>query len=644
MLSNEKLHLTKAILIFAFAAFWTCTIQAQRNNRFRTPVRDTLHGVTDTPAHKKDTLHGMDSLRIKAAMAAQKKHDSLAAVQATPERLRLNIIINDGKLKDGFKMPSYQKKFASSAERDKQVRQVLFSIYDEAYLAASPDSLVQDSNLLTAYITIGNKYEWTWLRKGNVDQEPLTVAGFHAKLFSDKPLYYKKALKMMNKILTWYENEGFPFAQLKLDSIDFTGNRLSAVLKVNKERIEKIDSIEVSGNLKLAPRYLYGYLGIKPGDLYNEAKVDAISRRLKAVPFLYETKPMQVIFVQSKVRILLFLGKKSANQFNGIVGILPNQSTGGIILTGDVNLQLTNSFHEAEELGFHWQHIEPLTQSLSLHFGYPYLFRTPLGLNIDGNLFKQDSTYLQLDTKIGLKYLMTGGNYWEAYYENISTIAITNSGSQSATVLPPYANSSMGLYGLMFMQNKLDYPYNPRRGYYVLANASAGIKTITVDPALNPSLYEGLNINSTVYKASLQAEYYIPFTLRSAFKLEVQGATLNAPSLLVSDLFRIGGFTVMRGFDEQSIYASSYSVGTIEFHYLLEQNSFLFLFFDQGWCRETLPSAIQYFNDTPMGFGAGMDFQTKAGIFSIAYAVGKAANIPLNFNYGKINFGITNNF
>jgi len=59
---------------------------------------------------------------------------------------------------------------------------------------------------------------------------------------------------------------------------------------------------------------------------------------------------------------------------------------------------------------------------------------------------------------------------------------------------------------------------------------------------------------------------------------------------------------------------------------------------------KTLASSIQYFNDTPSGFGAGMDFQTKAGIFSLSYAIGNSIGNPFNFGTGKINFGIVDYF
>jgi outer membrane protein assembly factor BamA len=555
----------------------------------------------------------------------------------------LNIVVKDTGDK-AFHLPDYQKKFDNVAQRSHEMQKVLFSLYDNAYLSASFDSTIEDTSQITAYIYHGRQYEWAYLNKGNVDEEVLSQLGFREKVYLHKQFFYKDALILMDRVVSFYEDHGYPFAQIHLDSIKLQSNTVAAVLAVQKKQLIKIDSVEVKGTLKISDQYIYGYLGIRPGDLYNESKIRAISARLKALPFLMEAKPTQVIFVKGKAIVYLYLSRKSANQFNGIIGILPDPA-GKITITGDINLQLQNSFHRAEEIGFHWQHLQPLTENLMLHFSYPYLFKTPFGFDEDFKLFKQDTTYLQTDEKIGIKYLMTGGNYWKVYYENItSSLLSTSTLVYQTTGLPPYADNVTQLYGIEFKAVNLDYIYNPRSGYELLVNAAAGTKTISKNPKLDPAIYEGLQLNSDEYRASINGSYYIPLSVRSALKLQAQGGYINAPSLLVNDLYRIGGFQVLRGFDEQSIYTSAYSVGTIEFHYLLEQNSFMFVFYDQGWCTETLASTISYFNDTPFGFGAGMNFQTKAGIFSISYAVGKDLSNPINFGQGKISFGLVNNF
>ena len=48
--------------------------------------------------------------------------------------------------------------------------------------------------------------------------------------------------------------------------------------------------------------------------------------------------------------------------------------------------------------------------------------------------------------------------------------------------------------------------------------------------------------------------------------------------------------------------------------------------------------------DRPFGFGSGMSFETKAGIFSITYALGKQFDNPIKFSSAKIHFGFVNFF
>jgi len=98
----------------------------------------------------------------------------------------------------------------------------------------------------------------------------------------------------------------------------------------------------------------------------------------------------------------------------------------------------------------------------------------------------------------------------------------------------------------------------------------------------------------------------------------------------------------LRGFDEESIYASSFSILTLEYRFILEQNSYLYVFGDGAWYENNEVS--RYIQDTPFGFGAGISFETKAGIFSINYALGKQFSNPIELRSGKIHFGIVNYF
>lgn len=142
--------------------------------------------------------------------------------------------------------------------------------------------------------------------------------------------------------------------------------------------------------------------------------------------------------------------------------------------------------------------------------------------------------------------------------------------------------------------------------------------------------------------AEYTIDFYFSLAKRIVLNAGSKGAYLQAPEIFTNELFRFGGLKTLRGFDEESIYASQYYIGKAEFRYLLEQNSFLFIFINGAWYENK--SRDIYIHDTPAGVGAGITFQTRLGIFSLNYALGRQFGNPILFRSAKVHFGIVNYF
>ena len=210
---------------------------------------------------------------------------------------------------------------------------------------------------------------------------------------------------MNKKILKNCENKGFPFASVSFDSIEINNQQFSASLSVDKNRFITIDSIIIKGSSAVAPVYLYNYIGIFPGDLYNETQIRRISSRLLELPFVKEAKQSQVLFLDKETKLYLFLENKKASQFDGVLGILPDENKSGKInFIGEVHLKLQNSLKRGEIIELNWKTLPAQTQDLKVHALYPFLFNTPFG--IDGNLaiYKKDSTYIDVTKNLGIQY------------------------------------------------------------------------------------------------------------------------------------------------------------------------------------------------------------------------------------------------
>lgn len=537
---------------------------------------------------------------------------------------------------------NYKKVFASKTEREKELRNMLFTCFDKAYLTASYDSLIEDTLTLKAYLTFGSQYKWAQLKRGNVDEGILSEIGYREKLYNNQPIYFKSVKHIQEKLITYYENNGYPFATVMLDSILISDETISAQLKLTKHSEEKIDSIIIKGTAKISPVYLYNYLGIKPGNLYNESQLKKVNTRLAEIPFIRSSKPAIIQFTDNFNKLILYLEKKTSSQFNGIIGILPDNKTGKITFTGDVSLKLQNGLGRGELIDLNWRRLQTQTQDLKLRLVYPFLLRSPFGLDYNFKLYKKDTTFLDINQNIGLQYIFIGGNYFKIFYNNKTSTLLSTKGLEYSTTLPLNADIQNNMYGIGLKYEKLDYRLNPRKGFSILGNTSAGKKVIKKNSKLNPLVYEGLKLNSTQYNADLEASIFIPTMDRSTVKIGLQSAFLYGETIFQNELLRIGGLKTLRGFDEESIYASAFSILTIEYRYILEQNSYLYVFGDGAYYEKN--NVKEFVHDTPVGFGAGISFETKAGIFSISYALGKQFDNPIQLRSGKIHFGIVNYF
>lgn len=550
---------------------------------------------------------------------------------------RLEIVENPDS--DVLKKTKYEKSFSTITDREKEIRTVLISLWNRGYLTAHTDSIRQDSVLQKVYINPGQEYKWASLAPGNVEDEILNFAGYRKRNFRNNTFKVKEVARIQERILVWCENNGYPFASVRLDSVLFEDHgRISASLYLDKNRFTKIDSVIVKGDLKTSEAFLYSYIGISPGDPYDESKITALSPRLRELPFAREVKPFTILFTEKYTKLTLYLDKKKAGQFDGIVGILPDNATGKVLFTGDVRLKLQNSLRRGELIELNWRRLQTQTQDLKARIAYPYLFRTPAGIDYNIKLYRRDTSFLHVQQQFGLQYIFSGNTGIRAFVKNTTSSLLSTTGLEFQTTLPSTADISSTSYGLGFHIERLDYRFNPRKGFTADFYWDIGTRTIRKNAGLNPVVYDGLKLKTTQYSSGLVADKFWPIGKRSTIKTGVQSAWIfNSGFLLRNELFRIGGLATLRGFDEESIFASSYAIGTIEYRFLLEENSWFFAFTDFCWYENSSKDAWD--TDTPYGFGTGVTFETKAGIFALTYALGSRYGQPIQFRSGKIHVG-----
>lgn len=539
-----------------------------------------------------------------------------------------------------FKYIKYKPQHKTIKELNKALNVILNDLRQQGYLLADVDSLSGDSLHKTAHLRIGEKFKWAYLKKGNAEMDVLSRLGYSEKLYTNKPFSYSQTARFIEKTIAHYENNGYPFVTLKLDSVTINENVVSAVLNVEKNKLIKIDSIIVKGDAKINKTFLYRYLGIKPMMPYNEAAFRSVSKKIKQLSFLAEQRGQELRFYEKQNKLYLFLNKRNASQFDGIIGILPD-NTGKTIFTGDIKIKLVNNiFRAGETFDLNWRRLQTQTQDFKARVIYPYLLGTPIGTDYAIKIYKKDTSFIDVNNNIGLQYYFSGLNNLKVFYKQRNANILSANGLAFITALPDYADITTQSYGLGLVFEKSDYKFNPHRGFFINISAQTGNKVIKKNPKINDAVYTNLLLKSTQYQTEGDIHAYIQIKGNSVLHLAAQyGGVFGDAPVFKNELFRIGGLRTLRGFDEESIYASTFVIPTIEYRFLFNQNSNILLFAEGAWYENN--GATSYINDTPYSIGAGINFDTKAGIFSLNYALGSQKGNPIDIRAGKIHFGLT---
>lgn len=567
----------------------------------------------------------------------------LAFIQhAAAQKIFLSVIANDDDKKIIGKY-SLKKSFSDTLELHSALNDLLSALREDGYLTSSVDSLQKSGDTVNAYATAGKKIQLLEIRPGNVSSEILQQTGYKRRNYKSKIFSNKDISRLTDNIIGFCEDNGYPFASVRLDSLQISDSSFSASLNLKKYNRIIIDSIVMRGKAKLSKKYLYRYIDINPGDLYDESKVSVIPKKMKELLFIKEIKPFNIIFTDTKAKIVIYADKKKNSHFDGVLGVLPNnQTTGKLLLTGDVNLSLVNAFFRGESMDLSWRKLQQNTQDMKISLIYPYFLNTPFGIDAKFTLYKNDTLYINLLKNLGVRYMFTGTDYLKAFVENQTSSLLSPAAYKNATTLPQYADVNINMYGLEYKMQRLDYIYSPRSGIDIKFSGSAGNKHIKKIDSLNPELYDNIDLNTAQYKVYGNIAGYIPVFKRSTIRIAVEGASVEGSNLFANELYRIGGLKSLRGFDEESITASFYDILTAEYRFLFEQNSYLFAFWNGAYYESR--SVGNFTHDTPYGFGAGICFETKAGIFSLTYALGKQFNNPIYFKSAKIHFGLVSYF
>jgi outer membrane protein assembly factor BamA len=530
---------------------------------------------------------------------------------------------------------------------------------NKGFTAASIDSLQFDSAAAFLQLYIGERFTWSVIRTREADAGVLSAAGWNPKKLIGKPATLEQFQLEELQLLNYLEDNGYPFAKISLDSVAIDQGAIHAVLDIEKGPLYKIDSIRINGTAKISVEFMERYLGIPEGSIYKKDRLLMISRRIMELPFVQEERQWSITMLGTGSILNLYLKPKRSSQIDVLVGLLPNNDqlqSGKLLVTGEATVVLRNPFGNGESMSLDWQQLQQNSPRLNIAYQQPYLFHTPYGVNFAFSLYKKDSSYINTDGILGVQFSTSVNKKASVFFESAGCTVLNIDTAQiiATRQLPEVADISSLSLGATFEFNNTNYRFNAIRGNEFYFIGSAGTKRLSRnaeiirlkdenDPSFDySSLYDTVQTSSYQFRLNIAGAHYFPLSRASTLRFSLNAAWYQSPKIFRNELFQIGGYKLLRGFDEESILASEYTVTSLEYRYLIGMNSFLFSFIDGGWAKNDVPGYAS--DNLYLGVGLGLAFETKAGIFNMSYAVGKTGSDPFEFRQAKIHLGYVNFF
>jgi outer membrane protein assembly factor BamA len=546
-------------------------------------------------------------------------------------------------------------KFTSQSEAESFINKLPQTLRAKGFIAASVDSVAYDSLAAFVVLFTGPQYRWAKLRTRPQDALLLEAIRWPEAEMNSGRVDFEQVQSLQAKALDYLEERGHPFGKVYLDSIELEGDAFSALLQIDPGPAYHIDSIRVLGEVSVKPELLERYLGMVKGSPYNRRKLEAISNRIKELAYVQEERPSTVSLQGTGAVVNLYLKPRRSSQAGALIGFLPNPNTAidkKVLVTGEANVLLRNSLGAGETIGLNWQQLQAASPRLHVQYGHPFLFRSPVGLSFTFDMLRRDSTWLNVDLNLGASFAVNGNRTAAVFLQRRQTIlsTIDTVAIRRRRELPPVADVASNNLGVSYAFWGTDYRFNPRRGLELEITGTAGTKQIKPNNQVTElkedgfdfaRLYDTVKLRTYQLRIVATAARYLPIGKQAVVKTGVNVGIYQSGSYYYNELFQVGGYKLLRGFTEESQFLSHYALGTLEYRYLIGQNSYFFGFLDGGWGKNAAGAEANY---SFVGTGLGIALETGAGIFNLAWAVGKRNDTDLNLRQSKVHLGFVNYF
>lgn len=551
-------------------------------------------------------------IAFSAAIGAQELHLSVQAEKDISKQL-LDSLRFETTFKDYLSLKRHVDTLTYYLERVGYIESKLASLEKE-----------NDSSYL-ATLFLGNRYRHVKIYYSEEDFSEDELIRVSSEIKQDHFIVPFEAVEIsLQKLNALKTENGNAFARLRLNEISKEDEQtLTMHLILEGGAVRTIDSIIVRGYEKFPSSFLKYYAGIKTGTIFNQKELVEKTEVVSSLQFVKSIKPPEALFKKDTTTVYLYIEKVNNNLFDGILGFATNEETQNIEFNGFLNLELNNNLNFGEQFLINYKADGNEQQNFRVKASLPYLFKSPIGLGLELKIFKRDSSFVTTEQEARITYQLNPTATAYVGYKGYESSNLLNE-ALAGIAIEDY-KSAFIIAGASYNKSQ-NNPLFPIKSYAGLTGELGN--------------REQSNRKESQFRISGKVHHIFNLNARNSIYVQNETSFFSSDTYLTNELFRFGGINSIRGFNENSIDASLFSVLNTEYRYQISTGLYLHSIIDLGYFEnQTIPLKEKLYS-----FGIGLGLQTKAGIFKFNIANGNSENQNFNFSNTKIHISLSTRF
>jgi hypothetical protein len=451
-----------------------------------------------------------------------------------------------------LKSINYKNNFTKIEHLHKTKDSVFTALKEKGYYTLLIDSINQQKKKYTYYLKLGARIKNIYIKVDLKDSKILQA--LNLKTENEYLILENEKLKpLLNTIHKYLTENGQLFSKVKLTNSNINKQSLFTELQISYSKKRTINKTILNGYTNFPSSFIKYYLNIHPKSVLNETRIEEISKKINHLSFVSEIKTPEILFSKDSTILYLYLRKKKASSFDGLINFSTENKK--LNFRGYLDLSLMNIFNKGEEIKINWKNNSSNKQDFTLKTKIPYIFNSKISTEASFNLYRSDSTYSNTNSKILLSYPI---NQFTDF-----TFLFSSESSDVNSTVNNISNFDKKMVGL-----GMQYKSQKKNELRVDFNILYGIKNT--------------NVKTYQFLVNYTASGLIKTSNKTALFIKNKSGFLFSDIYLNNELFREGGTNSIRGFNEQSIFASKFSYLNSEFRFISKNNSYIYSIHDIG--------------------------------------------------------------